>query len=285
MIPVDELSMPPIVQVCYMGALGNQLFQFVLGRILSENLGFSLQAAAIPGFAATAGFCINASEPPVEPDEIYQGQVIDLNALLLRREPRVIRLQGYFQRYEYFRPYKHHIRTRWLPPLPSVAAAPDAGDLVMHVRRKDYIAYGWAASFSYYQAALERQDFKRLVLVTDDPQDPFFLRFRSYRPIFYKGNALESFAFMARANKLVISQSSFSWWAAFLSEAESVVMPKPSFGIWAEPDVDLSIDDEPRFTVLETLDPYRPNRLEKLYIARRSLNRKIYDLLHTFKRS
>ena len=95
----------------------------------------------------------------------------------------------------------------------------------MHVRRKDYMAYGWAASFSYYQSALDRQNFKRLVLVTDDPQDPFFLRFRSYRPIFFKGNALESFAFMARANKLVISQSSFSWWAAFLSEAESVVMP------------------------------------------------------------
>jgi len=203
----------------------------------------------------------------------------------LGRESRVIRLQGYFQRYEYYRPYKQLIRTRWLPPLPSVAAAPDAGDLVMHVRRKDYIAYGWAASFSYYQSALDRHNFKRLVLVTDDPQGPFFLRFRSYRPIFFRGNAQESFAFMARAKRLVISQSSFSWWAAFLSEAESVVMPKPSFGIWAEPDVDLSIDDEPRFTVLETYDPYRPNRLEKLYISRRNLNRKIYDLLHTFKRS
>ena len=53
--------MQPIVQVSYMGALGNQLFQFVLGRILSENLCFSLQAAAIPGFAATAGFCIDDS--------------------------------------------------------------------------------------------------------------------------------------------------------------------------------------------------------------------------------
>lgn len=276
--------MRPIVQVSYMGALGNQLFQFVLGRIIAESLGFSLQAEAIPGFAATAGFSADGSKP-VEPDEIHQGQIIDLNALLLRREPRVICLQGYFQRYEYYRPYKHLIRTQWLPPLPSVAAAPDVGDLVMHVRRKDYIAYGWAASFSYYQTALDQQDFKRLVLVTDDTHDPFFLRFRRYRPIFFEGNDQESFAFMAHANKLVISQSSFSWWAAFLSEAESVVMPKPSYGIWAEPDVDLAIDDEPRFTLLESHEPYRPNNLEKLYIARRSLNRKIYDLLHTFKRS
>ena len=45
----------------------------------------------------------------MQPDEIYQGQLIDLNALLHRREPRVIRLQGYFQRYEYYRPYKHLI--------------------------------------------------------------------------------------------------------------------------------------------------------------------------------
>jgi hypothetical protein len=276
--------MRPIVQVSYMGALGNQLFQFVLGRILAENLGFSLQAAAIPGFAATAGFSADGSEP-VEPEEIHQGQIIDLDALLMRREPRVIRLQGYFQRYEYYRPYKHLIRTQWLPPLPSVDKAPDGGDLVMHVRRKDYIAYGWAASFSYYQTALDQQDFKRLVLVTDDPHAPFFLRFRRYRPIFFEGNAQESFAFMANAKKLVISQSSFSWWAAFLSEAESVVMPKPSYGIWAEPDVDLAIDDELRFNLLEGHEPYRPNSLEKLYIARRSLNRKIYDLLHTFKRS
>ncbi len=276
--------MRSIVQVSYMGALGNQLFQFVLGRILAEHLGFSLQAAAIPGFAATAGFCSEGSES-VEPDEIHQGQIIDLNAILTNRQPRVIRLQGYFQRYEYYRPHKHLIRTQWLPPLPSIAAAPDAGDLVMHVRRKDYIAYGWASPFSYYQESLDQQDFKRLVLVTDDPRDPFFLRFRRYRPTFFKGNALESFAFMTQANKLVISQSSFSWWAAYLSEAESVVMPKPNYGIWAEPDVDLAIDDESRFKQLASQGPYSPNRLEKLYISRRKMNRKIYDLLHSFKRS
>ncbi|MFM9073648.1 MAG: alpha-1,2-fucosyltransferase, partial [Cyanobium sp.] len=229
------------MHVSYMGEMGNQLFQFVLGRILSEELGFSLQADAIPGFASTEGFS-RADVTSVEPDEICQGQVIDLATLRRNHNPRSIRLQGYFQRYEYYRPYKHLIRERWLKPLPSVAPPPAADDLVVHVRRKDYIAYGWAAPFSYYQTAIESQNFNRLVIVTDDLKDPFFWRFRSYQPVFFEGNALDSFAYLAHANRLVISQSSFSWWAAFLSEAESVVMPKLSYGIWAEPDVDLTID-------------------------------------------
>lgn len=275
--------MRAIVQVSYKGALGNQLFQFVLGRILADNLGFSLQASAIPGFASTSGFAADAS-PLEEADEIHEGQRLDLQSILNNREPRRIHLEGYFQRYEYYRPYKNMIRSRWLLPLPSVGCAPEPTDLVMHVRRKDYISYGWAASFSYYKLALEQLDFKRLVIVTDDPRDPFFLRFRRYRPLYFKGDAQESFAYIARANKLVISQSSFSWWAAFLSSAELVVMPRPNYGIWADPDVDLTIDDEPRFMALDCHEPYRPNRLESLYIARRGLNRKIYDLLHGVKR-
>ena len=43
-----------MIEVRYKGRLGNNLFQYCLGRILSEALGFALQANAIPGFPGTA---------------------------------------------------------------------------------------------------------------------------------------------------------------------------------------------------------------------------------------
>ena len=108
-----SLSMPATVQVRYMGALGNQLFQYVLGRIIAEELGFSLQASAIPGFVSTKGFAVEGADA-LDPDEVHHGHVIDLDAVRFNRAPRTICLEGYFQRYEYYRPYKQLIRSCWL---------------------------------------------------------------------------------------------------------------------------------------------------------------------------
>ena len=38
----------------YKALIGNNMFQYCLGRILAEELGFALQAEAIPGFPNTA---------------------------------------------------------------------------------------------------------------------------------------------------------------------------------------------------------------------------------------
>ncbi len=38
---------------------------------------------------------------------------------------------------------------------------------------------------------------------------------------------------MTRARRMVMSQSTFSWWPTFLGTPDEVVCPVPSFGVWS----------------------------------------------------
>jgi hypothetical protein len=152
-------------------------------------------------------------------------------------------------------------------------------DVILNVRRTDYVQLGWALPFSYYEQAIETvlPQGGRVWIVTDDSRDPFFMRFAGWRPRFLNGTALEQILFMTRTPRLVMSQSTFSWWPTFLGEVEEVVCPLPNFGIWSEagepPGVDLIERD--RFTCLPCTEAYQPTRLEAAYQRMRLVHRRI----------
>ena len=59
----------------------------------------------------------------------------------------------------------------------------------------------------YYDATIRQSNTRRVIIVTDDPWDPFFWRFRPFRPQFLQGSALMQLAFITSASNLVLSQS------------------------------------------------------------------------------
>lgn len=254
-----------MIRVEYIGRMGNQLFQYCFGRILAEQLGYRLQADPIPGFPGTAEEVAGVSHggDPLE----LSGQLVDLPAILSAEVPRPILLKGFFQRIEYYADHHEAIR-RWLH-VPGYDQLRPQTRVVVHVRRKDYIRNRNALPFSYYEQAIERlrRPGERITILTDDPGDPFFRRFQRWDPVFQEGSAIEDFVLMQRAEQLVLSQSSFSWWAAVLGEAETIFSPAPAFGFW-ENDAGggINLTEHPRFTCLPCLGRYRPNALEKAYI-------------------
>jgi hypothetical protein len=68
-----------------------------------------------------------------------------------------------------------------------------------------------------------------------------------YDPIYLCGSAAEHFAWIQQFRRIVLSNSSFAWWAAFLSDAEEIYGPKTldgsgyAFGGFG--DVDLEIQE------------------------------------------
>lgn len=253
-----------MIDVVYQDRLGNNLFQYAFGRILAEELGFSLRAAPIPGFPGTRE-PVTGVDAEDAPSETLQGQRVDLAAVLANRSPRRITVDGHFQRYEYYAAHKGPIRDRWLVPEPQAISLPHPDDLVMHVRRGDYIYSNYALPADFYLRIAEQRTFRNLVIVTDQPSDPFFWHFKKYRPTFVRGAVLEDFWFLMHARRLVISPSSFSWWAAFLSAADEIVFPVASFGVWTLPGVDLRVSDESRYTYVECRERYRMNAAEKCH--------------------
>jgi hypothetical protein len=106
---------------------------------------------------------------------------------------------------------------------------------VLHVRRTDYVANGWALPFAYYEEAmnLALPSGGEVWIATDDAADPFFARFARWQPRFLSMPMLQEFSFMLHSRRLVLSQSSFSWWPAFLGDADLVIAPRPANGVWS----------------------------------------------------
>ena len=148
-----------MIEVQYVGQLGNNLFQYALGRILAETLGLELRCAPVPGHESWHSLdkvwrnfadCpqhipgLSYCGPDVE-EVLLLWHRIDVAALLARRQPRHIVLRGWFQRFEYFAPYRERIR-RWFAPVPAESHSKYTigdGDIVILLRRADdYLRQG-----------------------------------------------------------------------------------------------------------------------------------------------
>ena len=276
-----------MIEVRYLDGLGNRMFQYCFGRILALRLGYCLAAAPLEGFPATSEK-IEGADYSDRPEEILLGhfsdktkrQEIDLEKLAAQPAKKRIIVEGYFQRYSYYQPYKEQIRSHWfktfrLPPA-------DPRDIVMHVRRGDAVLYGLALPFSYYEEALSRVRFRKLFICTDTPDDPFFLKFKKFSPeIISSKNPMDDLHFIMSFRKIIQSASTFSWWAGFLSEAEEIIAPLPLNGHWSKewPEIDLRVTDETRYTYLYCREIYRRTLREKGIYYGMKLKQKVQNLV------
>ncbi len=105
--------------------------------------------------------------------------------------------------------------------------------------------------FEYYSGILDNQSFDRLFIITDCPGDPFLKLFDSYHPKIISGSLMDDFNIVRSASRIVLSTSTFSWWAAFLSDAAKIYFPNPGYGIWGPKyKVNLIVDDESRYEII-----------------------------------
>lgn len=270
-----------MVDVCYRDRLGNNLFQYCLGRILAEHFEYALRAGVLDGFSRTQEPVTGAEHS--WPEQLLEGQRIDLEGVLRNTHARKITLNGWFQRQEYFTPHRERIRSWLSMDAERIVRCADA-DVVVNVRRTDFIGLGWALPFTWYEEAIEAAlpCGGRVAIVTDDPSDPFFRHFQRWRPRFFRGTPAEQMAYMAAAPRLVMSASTFSWWPAFLGNAETVVCPVPTFGVWAgDGGHEIALTEVPGFTRLPARASYAPDTLESAYQRWRSCRARGADWLNS----
>lgn len=254
-----------MIKVNYLGRLGNNLFQYCLGRILAEELGYELDAIPIPGFPNTSKK-INGNNYSNYSTEILRGQLKDLAPILKNRKRRKIVLNGYFQKFDHYKKYREIIKSEWLiTDIDEKSFHTDPEDVVLCVRRGDYVPKH-ALPFSYYEEALSQLKYRKVFICTDEPDDPFNIILKlKYRATIVNPNPELNLAFIKSFNKIVISSSTFCWWAAFLSKAEKIYAPLPIRGFWSRYyRIDLRILDEERYTFLKCKSPYETNFLERL---------------------
>ena len=258
-----------MIEVRYRMRFGNNLFQYCFGRILAEELGYELAADPLPGFPNTSHHV--SGNRYLKPTVRLTGHVTDLSEILSDRSKRHIILDGYFQRYEHYRNYKSRIRNDWL--ITNLSSYPiNTKDVVLCVRRGDYVPLH-ALPFSYYHDAIRLLHPRRVYICSDEPHDPFVkLLVWRYRAELIPPDPMQNLEFIKSFRKIVISNSTFCWWAAFLSHGTEIIAPIPVQGFWG-PNYknSLRVYDEPRYRYIQCKEVYHPNVLERAIWSYRNL--------------
>lgn len=280
------------VTVEMIGRLGNNLFQYALGRLLAEERGLALECEQIPwtahqflgtsldhGFDATlTGFLPHLPNVRLampgrsfdEPLKAYEfgsfdewdGQTVDLDEL---RRARKIVLRGFFQRTEYFAPHIDRIREwyRFVPTgTPHALGTHSLGthsivqsDVVVNIRRGlDMARVDWILAPNFYRKALESmRNVGRVYVCGTGIDKAIRAALAEYDPIYVDGTPHEHFTFLMLFDRMVMSNSTFCWWAAFLSHARELHAPAPILG-----GVDLRIPDRDYREWPAEMEVFRP---------------------------
>lgn len=251
----------PVVYINLPALLGNRLWGFCVAKIIATELNYNLHCKSIWGFPNTYSYTPTYAKNsyPWEHHECHHD--IDIAKIISNKELRNIRINGYFQKYEYIKPYADIIRKDWLKIDPAMLYQVDENDIVVHVR----FHVGQApVKFEYYQKALSMATYKQLYICTDEPSHPYLKQFEPYNPIIKSTQSFESyfystswddvtkmniddFVFIASFNKIIISYSTYAWWAAFLSNATEIYAPYSKTG-----NTHYGKVDEDRYTYIDT---------------------------------
>lgn len=232
------------IKIC-VGRFGNQLFPYFLGRIISENLKFKLFGPT----KFTSGFELKHINLVYDQDgySIYNLPVqqlgnfslspafsnpdFNIQDIITDKTPRYISLDGYFQRKKFYTPFKNDI-IQWFGfkkidvPDDQIALHLRLGDLTIPSLTKNLLP------LDYYINALEGIDAKNVIICTDSPNyEPYIKPLsQKFKISFYNGNEKDTISFLASHNNLVLSQGTFSFWAAFFSQGNNIINALPKTG-------------------------------------------------------
>jgi len=152
-------------------------------------------------------------------------------------------LVGYFQSEKYFVKHVDKIRNLFSVDDKTKAAIKEKyGEVLkketvaVHVRRGDYLKYSDThppCTVEYYQTAMNQFPKDSTYLFFSDDIDWCKDNFAQDNIIFVEGEEdIFDFYFISMCKSIILSNSSFSWWAAWLNENDNkkVIAPKRWFG-------------------------------------------------------
>ena len=210
-----------MITLSFQGGLGNQLWQYAVGRILSRKLGLLFVSNGVSGLTNCPRI-IGGKLKMKEKIEIH-GHLLPSN---LRRQR--IHLDGYFERYEYVSPFMDELRSWYQPTLKNRDVDPNA--LTISIRRgsNNWPVETLCPDKEYYLEKISRLGFTKHYICTDSPDDEFIQDLSNEFPkcVVIRSSPLDQFSFIQNSKNVFLAPSTFSWWAAMTGEAEQIFWPQ-----------------------------------------------------------
>lgn len=244
-----------MIQVKYKGRLGNNIFQYVMGRIIAEEHGLYLDAKPLPYFINTNKE-IKGRKLLGNPKKI--GKRHNINIYQKIQQNAI--LKGYFHIYDHYKNHKYNIRDwLWLEKSNLINKYNiNNNDVVVHYRLTDYKhKLKWNLSIQDIETMLNNIQYNNMFVCSDDINDENIkILCKKYNATIIDENEIETFKLIKAFNNIVLSPSTYSWWAAWLSDANKIILPWKSNTPWSNENKkksgsDLRIYDEERYIIEE----------------------------------
>lgn len=218
------------------GGFGNRMFQYVFARLVSEKLKLALKTQPSKDVTDVIGITGQQEYRYYEKIKHTINDQFSYDNILKRDfEDCGYHLTGYWQHSEYYLKNRDLIKSFFLYSSPVEL---DKKNIVAHIRLGDYKFYGKKGNAlhpDYYLNILKKEKYDKLFIVTDEPEwKEYFDHFKgiNYEIVSDTNNAdrianstARDFYYMMKFDRVIIGNSSFSWWAAFLSNASKIYTP------------------------------------------------------------
>jgi hypothetical protein len=254
-----------MISIVYNGQAGNNLFQYFLGRCIAKEKEYNLtHSYGIKQFNTinlkNDILLLNGIKLPknikgknvLSPIKKFNKHVFDWD-FVKNTEAQIV-LDGYFQNYNFYKPYKDFIREEILRHnnIFNIENKPNPKDIVLHLRLNNY---PYITPIDFYINILKKEKYENAWIVSDLVTHPHIEILKEKYGCKVQNMSPESgFLFLTNAKKIIMSQSTFSWWSAFLSKAEIIYFPTIADphkkALWystPQRNIDLFVDDEERY--------------------------------------
>ncbi len=241
-----------MIRVVIKGGLGNQMFQYVYGKVLARKYSHPLQLdiSFYDKESAYRHYTLNKlgieenliSEKPKKIKISLWKRLLPLNLFLLRlglKPLTTVYLDGYWQSENYFDRQDSFVRSLFKFPDPPASLKEQVlgtDSVAVHVRRGDYvnIPRRHICHLDYFLRGMKKIQravpAAKFFIFSDDIawcQDTILTEFPD--AVLVKGcnSDFEELHLMSLCKHIVISNSSFSWWGAWLQEkpGKQVISP------------------------------------------------------------
>ena len=256
-------------------ALGNTAIQLLIGHLISEHLGHSLDVCRGDELIIQGSYRI------IREANWTREAWTNLDSWIEEFYAPTVALEGYFQHSEplierraaliewakscALPVNKRGVQLRRLLTLPKQRAFhPD--DIVVHIRLGDFKAAGLiidpAVTLQVVRAMRAKTPAARVIIVSEKPQteaeDHYLRLFEEFSPQLQHGDELEDFVTLRDAPRLVCSNSTFAWLAAFFGSSKERWIPAPTYNALGRIDPTDNLYEAPTYDIDRLLIPKEP---------------------------
>ena len=217
-----------MIEPTLFGALGNQMFGYAVARTVAEKKGYNFYIDK-ERWWDTEVFDLDYGMKDGDyrytfkdtQEQAFNPKIFDVKDFTL--------LYGFFQSEKYF---DHDKARKWFVPKEKIETTYD-NHCFIHYRGLDYNEPFWECNrlpMSYYDEAMERvlslNPHVTFIVITDDRKEAGNL-FPNETVV--SSSVAMDFALLNASKYVIVSNSSFSWWAAWLNPNNIVIAPEGWF--------------------------------------------------------